>query len=282
MGTTGLKRWLDEAGVRPSRRMGQCFLVDGSILDRIAGEARSLPGECLVEIGAGPGNLTERIADGSRPVVALERDRRLAALCGRRLSGRPGLTVIAGDALALPLRRSLRGGGRIAVAGNIPYSITGEIVRTLAEDHPCVARAALLVQEEVASRLAARPGSREYGAFTVLTGARFDVARRLDVPASAFHPRPEVDSTLIVLSRPDDARVDPALFPLMRSLVQEAFRRRRKTLENAVGPFLAGRGFPGGAAPAIAAAGLDPRQRPETVALEGWVALAREAAAVAG
>ena len=124
------RAWLEEAGVRPSRRMGQNFLTDDRVLHGIAAEALVGDHRWILEIGAGPGNLTEHLLDGDAHVIALERDRRLARLCARRLGDRPNLTVLMGDALGLPLDR-LGPEGSITVAGNIPYSITGEIIRRL-------------------------------------------------------------------------------------------------------------------------------------------------------
>jgi len=273
MGTLPVKRWLEEAGVRPSRRMGQSFLADASALDRIAREALAGSEEWILEIGAGPGNLTERLLAPGRRVVAIERDRRLAALCARRLAGRPDLTVVAGDALAMPVRKHLAP-GTIAAAGNIPYSITGEIVRALGDDLLGVGRAVLLVQEEAADRMAAQPGSDGYGGFSILTQARWNVTPLFAVPAGSFHPRPEVDSRLVVLERPADPAVKPALYPLVRRLVHEAFQRRRKTLANGLQPFLDELNAFGDAPLVIRAAGLDPGQRPETVPVEGWVRIA--------
>jgi len=268
------RAWLDEAGVRPSHRMGQNFLTDEGTLRRIASAALAEPAPWILEIGAGPGNLTEHLVESEGRVIALERDRRLARLCARRLGDRANLTVVMGDALSLPLDRMLPS-GTITAAGNIPYSITGEIIRRLGEDLRPASRAVLLVQKEAAERLAAEPGQDGYGAFTILTRAKWDVSRGLTVPAGSFYPRPEVDSQLVVLERPEVPPVKPALYPLVRRLVHEAFQRRRKTLSNAIGPlFEMLRAF-GDVRHVIEAAGLDPGQRPETVALEGWVLMAQ-------
>lgn len=266
--------WLQEAGVRPSRRMGQSFLTDGPAAERIAHEALAVPSGFILEIGAGTGNLTERLIAGSGHVVALERDRRLARLCARRLGGHKGLTVVAGDALSFPIRKILPE-GTLSVAGNIPYSITGEIIRHIGEDLVSVRRAVLLVQAEAAQRLEADPGQEGYGAFTILTRAKWNVERVFEVPAASFYPSPEVDSALIVLERPAQPAVKPALYPLVRRLVHEAFQRRRKTLANAIRPFFDMLRASGDVSHVIMAAGLDPMQRPETVPVESWALIAQ-------
>jgi 16S rRNA (adenine1518-N6/adenine1519-N6)-dimethyltransferase len=253
--------------------MGQNFLTDEAILRGIASEVLKGAAPWILEIGAGPGNLTEHLVSGDAHVLALERDRRLARLCARRLGGRANLTVVMGDALSLPLDRRLPA-GTITAAGNVPYSITGEIIRRLGEDLRPASRAVLLVQKEAAQRLVAQPGQEGYGAFTILTRARWDVSTGLAVRAGSFYPRPEVDSQLIVLERPEVPRVKPALYPLVRRLVHEAFQRRRKTLTNAIGPLFDALKAAGDVRFVIEAAGLDPKQRPETVPLEGWVLMA--------
>jgi 16S rRNA (adenine1518-N6/adenine1519-N6)-dimethyltransferase len=266
---------LARAGIRPSRRMGQSFLTDPAALDDIAGLALGEPAEWVVELGAGTGNLTGRLLGGGARVLALERDRRLVRVLAERFRDRDGLVVVAGDALSLPLRRLLPA-GEVTVAGNIPYHITGEIVRTLGDDFPSVRRAVITVQEEVAARLEAEPGGRDYGAFTILTRARFDVRRARKVPATCFVPRPEVDSAVLLLERPDEPAVKPALYPLVRRLVREAFQRRRKTIVNALEPLFDHLGVRDDVKPAvILAAGLSPDQRPETVALANWVYMAQ-------
>jgi 16S rRNA (adenine1518-N6/adenine1519-N6)-dimethyltransferase len=274
MTLTRIRSWLEEAGVRPSRRMGQSFLTDEAALRRIASRVLAGGPRWILEIGAGPGNLTEHLVAGDGHVLALERDRRLARLCARRLAGRENLTVIMGDALSLPLDRRLPA-GTITAAGNIPYSITGEIIRTLGEDLRGASRAVLLVQKETARRLAAEPGQDGYGAFTILTRAKWDVSTGFDVRAGNFYPRPEVDSRLVVLERPDEPTVKPALYPLVRRLVHEAFQRRRKTLANGLRPFFESLHAFGDVRHVIQAAGLDPEQRPETVPLQAWVYMAQ-------
>jgi 16S rRNA (adenine1518-N6/adenine1519-N6)-dimethyltransferase len=144
---------------------------------------------------------------------------------------------MAGDALAMPLRRILPV-GKLSVVGNIPYHITGEIVRILADEQPGVRRAVLTVQKEVADRLAAEPGTKAYGAFTILTRARFEVRREMTIAAACFLPKPEVDSALIVLERPEVPPVKHGLYALVRRLVKEAFGQRRKTLHTSLGPFM--------------------------------------------
>lgn len=269
------RQMLERAGVHPSKKMGQSFLTDPGPLGRIAHLVGEASGETILEVGAGTGNLTGHLADLGTQVVALERDRRLVDVLARRFESVDAVTVVAGDALHLPLKRRLAP-GRVTVAGNIPYSITGEIIRHLGDDQPAVGRAVLTVQKEVADRLAAEPGQSEYGAFTILTLARFDVRRCFDIAASCFVPRPEVDSTVLELRRPDQPRVKHALYHLVRRLVHEAFQRRRKTLHNSLGPFFSQLGVRDDTIDAVfLAAGLDPGQRPQTVPIERWAKMAQ-------
>jgi len=273
-------RLLEEAGVRPSARMGQSFLVDGGCLRRLAAAVAAGPGRpaAVIEIGSGPGNLTEALLDEGLAVVAVERDRRLAAACARRLGGRAGFRQLVADILHPPFA-PLADGARLAVAGNIPYSITGEVLRIVTDELPRAARATFVVQEEVAGRLLAAPGSRAYGALTVLMRARWEIARGIAIPAASFHPRPAVDSRQVLLARRAAGPVPDGRWPLFRRVVREAFNYRRKTLSNALARVAGALGEPAaGDAALLRAAGIDPGLRPERLSVDDFARLVEEIA----
>jgi 16S rRNA (adenine1518-N6/adenine1519-N6)-dimethyltransferase len=227
---------LREAGLRPKKSFGQNFLVADGIARAIAhacvhddevGRAR------VVEIGAGTGALTSLLAERAANVVAIERDRDLVPLLTQALEGTCA-RVLEADAQSVDFAALLGAPEPDAprvLCGNLPYSITGPLLRRAVEHAERFERAVFMIQDEVAQRLAARPGTKAWGGLTVFVRAAFDVKRLLRAPPGAFHPSPDVTSAVIELvpSRPPRARETERF----RTLVRRAFEARRKTLRNA-------------------------------------------------
>ena len=206
-------------------RLGQHFLFDPAILGRIADAALLSPGEQVLEIGPGRGTLTrELLARGAR-VVAIEADGRLAAaLAG---SAPPALTVVHGDALRVPWPRAE------VIAGNIPYRITSPLIeRALSAPRP--RRVVFLVQQEVAARLAARPGGADYGALTAGVELVATVERLFGVKRGAFRPPPRVDSALVRITPRVEPLVAPGEEARVRGLIRALFQRRRQQLQRSL------------------------------------------------
>ncbi|NUP13663.1 MAG: ribosomal RNA small subunit methyltransferase A [Polyangiaceae bacterium] len=224
---------LREHGLSPKKAFGQNFLLDPNICRKIA-EAACPSGGTVVEIGPGLGALTAPLVDRATHVVAVERDRDLAPIVGRIFAsdiaaGR--FEIIEGDALAFDWAELLaRGPEPRALAGNLPYLLTGRLLERATEIADRLARAVFMVQLEVAERLVASAGSKEYGGLTVFVRAAFRVDRLLVVKKGAFHPRPDVDSAVVVLTPRTDRIEETDVF---RELVKAAFGMRRKTLRNA-------------------------------------------------
>jgi 16S rRNA (adenine1518-N6/adenine1519-N6)-dimethyltransferase len=268
---------LDRHGLEPKKSWGQNFLGDASILDGIARLAVERPGEVVVEIGAGLGHLTERLVAHGARVVALERDRDMARVLRAEFGGDLVRLVEADAARAdfAALAAEAPGGaqpGRVAVAGNIPYHLTSPILFALLDQADAVSRAVLLVQREVAERLAASPGTKDWGLLSVLLRQRGDVEIDRVVPRGAFHPPPRVDSAVVRIDlHGREPRVaDAARF---RLLVKGGFGQRRKTLRNALE---AARIAPREALQAaLQAAGVDPGRRGETLSVDEWEAIDR-------
>jgi len=229
---------LREAGLRPKRSFGQNFLVAEPIARAIAaacvrddevGRAR------VVEIGAGTGALTRLLAERARSVVAIERDRELVPLLERDFADAPvPVRILEADAQTVDLPSLLgeeEAGSPRVLCGNLPYVITGQLLRRAVEYATHLDRAVFMVQDEVADRLAAKPSTKDYGALTVFVRAAFDVRRVQRVPPGAFHPPPEVTSAVVELVpvRPPRAKETDTF----RALVRGAFEARRKTLRNA-------------------------------------------------
>lgn len=268
---------LEKYGLRAKKSWGQNFLGDQAILDDIARLAVEREGEPVVELGGGLGHLTARLVARGARVVVVERDRDMA----RVLRGELGeaVALVEADAAHVEYARlsalaapAGSAPGPIAVVGNLPYHLTSPILFSLLDQTAAVSRAVFLVQREVAERLAAAPGSREWGVLSVFLQRDAEVTVERIVPPGAFLPPPKVDSAVIrVRFRPAaDAIVDRARF---RRLVKAGFGQRRKTLGNAL---KAGRvAEPEALAAALGAAGIDPGRRAETLTLSEWAALER-------
>jgi 16S rRNA (adenine1518-N6/adenine1519-N6)-dimethyltransferase len=209
------------------RRLGQHFLRPASV-ERILRLVDPRPDQTFLEIGSGRGALTLPLAERAQHVVAVELDRRLAAELQER--DVPRLTVVAGDALRTDLASLVPRGSRLV--GNLPYYVSSPLLRRFLELRSHVTDLHVMLQEEVARRVASPPGSREYGILSVLFAAWADVDLPLRFPPGAFVPAPKVSSALLrarFLPRP---RVDIDDMAAFEQLVKTAFRQRRRTLEN--------------------------------------------------
>jgi 16S rRNA (adenine1518-N6/adenine1519-N6)-dimethyltransferase len=254
--------------VTPNRELGQHFLVDENILGVIGRLGELGAGDVVLEIGPGLGVLTEYLADRVNPVRAVELDRGLEPALRERLAGRRNVELEFGDALRLDL-----GAGDPAptkVVANLPYSVATPIVVESLDGLPSVDLWAVMVQREVADRFFANPGTKAYGAVSVLVQLVTQRTGFHPVSRNVFRPRPNVDSALVAFRRregipPDYARI--------KQLVEGAFAHRRKTLPNSLE--LAGIAERGQAVAALAALGLPPETRAEELLPAQFVELAR-------
>lgn len=250
------------------RRFGQHFLTDRASLQRINEALAPTRHDTVLEIGPGRGALTDLLASTAGRVVAVEIDHDLVVLLRRRYQGNPRVEIV--DADALEVDWALLAGGPYLLAGNLPYYITTPLLfKALAS--PRAIRAVLLVQREVADRLAAPPGSRDYGALTVNVGlvARVELVGR--VPAGAFQPRPAVDSAIVRLTPLEQPLVTAAREAAARRFVQDVFGLRRKQMKRVVRTLLDC--TPDVANALLSAARIAPTARPETLDAEDFVRL---------
>ncbi len=267
----------DDRLPRPRKRLGQHFLVDRTVLERIADTLAPTASDVVVEIGPGRGALTDLLSQRARRVIAIELDRDLVPYLRDRYREAGNVDVIERDVLEVNLGEV--GGSEFLLAGNVPYYITTPILfHALAPPRP--ARAVYLVQREVAERIAAPPGSRTYGALSVNVQAvaRAELVAR--VPAGAFRPPPAVESAIVRLTPRPDPVVDQSLEAGFRSLVQDAFGLRRKQMRRVVRT-VAHLGVDT-ADQVLAAAAIDPEVRPETLSPEDFARLLRAIDAVSG
>lgn len=205
------------------QRLGQHFLIKGSVLERIARAACPDPQPLVIEIGPGRGALTAKLIERAARVVAIEIDHDLARYLRQRFAGDARLEVIEADVLAIDLAQW----GPAPMAGNLPYYIASPILERALRLFP--PRAVFLLQKEVARRLVAQPGSRDYGYLTVATALFATPELLCEVPPSAFRPPPKVDSAVVRFSPRVPAVPDPEAF---LQFVAQCFRHKRKTIRN--------------------------------------------------
>lgn len=262
---------LRAAGLRPRHRLSQNFLADVDVLEAILAEAAPAADGRVLEIGPGLGLLTGALLDTGAAVTAVELDRGLASFLRGRFEtpiGAGRLTLVEGDALDQDLVHLVA--PPYDVVANLPYHITSPILHALLGSPPRPRRLVLMVQREVAERIAAPPGKMSYLSVFVQYHARVRVALR--VPPDAFEPEPAVDSAVIVVEPYDaDDRLGPDDEDGLWRLVQAAFRERRKMIHNVLARQLPVE--PDGVAAALAAAGIAADRRPQTLAVGEWLAL---------
>jgi len=273
-GLPPLREVIARHGLAAKRSLGQNFLLDLNLTGRIARAAGDLSQTDVLEIGPGPGGLTRALLmHGARRVVAVERDARCLPALAEIAARWPGrLEVVAGDALTLDAAPLL--GRPAAVVANLPYNIGTELlVRWLRADFPpWWTQLTLMFQREVAERIVAAPGSGAYGRLGVLAGWRTQAHILFDIPASAFTPPPKVTSSVVSLT-PRAAPLAPAPLTALEAVTAAAFGQRRKMLRQAL------RTLGVTPAPLLAAAGVEPTARAETLTVEAFCALARAFAA---
>jgi 16S rRNA (adenine1518-N6/adenine1519-N6)-dimethyltransferase len=260
-------------GLRRDTSLGQHFLVDRDVLDAIVDALDPGPDSEVLEIGCGLGTLTGALAARARRVVAIDIDP--ACVAGTEITQRAhaNVTVLEADARVVDPAALGFTTGWLAT-GNLPYQLTGLVLMRLVEADVPPARAVVLVQREVAARLAAGPG--DWSLATVAMRSLADVERIRDVPPSAFDPPPAVHSSIIRIAPAPGP--DPAVRASMLALAKPLFQSRRKTLRNGVSRALGGDLT--GASVALAGAGIDPGRRPGTLRLDEWELLARAVAEV--
>jgi 16S rRNA (adenine1518-N6/adenine1519-N6)-dimethyltransferase len=258
-------------GLKPRRSLGQNFLFDLNLTERIARAAGSLDGVTVLEIGPGPGGLTRALVGlGAGRVIAVERDRRAIAALQEIAARHPGrLDIVEADALAFDPRPRL-GLAPVRIVANLPYNIATPLLISWIGTEPwppwyeC---AVLMFQREVAERIVAAPGSKTYGRLSVLVQWRCEARILFDVNASAFVPPPKVKSSVVrIVPRAAPASCDRAL---LEAVTQAAFGQRRKMLRQSL------RSLGADVATLLAAANLDPTARAEDISVDGFVALTR-------
>ncbi len=263
-----LREVIAKHGLSASKALGQNFLFDAQLLDRIAAIPGDLEGRAVLEIGPGPGGLTRALLKAGARVTAIEMDRRCLPALAELAEAYPGqLSVVEGDALKIDHAQLM--GGPFAVVANLPYNVgTALFTRWLGGEEwpPQWTSLTLMFQQEVAQRIVARPNTSAYGRLAVLAQWRGQASLAMKVHRSAFTPPPKVMSAVV--------HVTPSELPegvsarMLERLTEAAFGQRRKMLRQSL------KGVPG-AVEALEALGIDPQRRAETLSVEEYIDLAR-------
>ncbi|HEY5432764.1 MAG TPA: 16S rRNA (adenine(1518)-N(6)/adenine(1519)-N(6))-dimethyltransferase RsmA [Coriobacteriia bacterium] len=267
---------LEAHGLSLKKSLGQHFLVDDNIVRKIIELAAMERDEAVLEIGPGIGTLTVALCAAAGHVVAVERDADLLPVLTDVAAGCGNLTLVRADAVTVPIAElAAPFGPPTSLVANLPYGVAATVVLRFFQEIPSLRSATVMVQSEVAARMAAEPGRKDYGAYTVKLRMHARAAGSFKVAPGCFMPPPHVDSTVLRLERvvreePEELRL------LAERLAEAAFAQRRKTLRNSV---LATTGWSGTAFDtALAQAGIDGRRRAETLSVDEFIELATAAA----
>ncbi|HEY6838127.1 MAG TPA: 16S rRNA (adenine(1518)-N(6)/adenine(1519)-N(6))-dimethyltransferase RsmA [Geobacteraceae bacterium] len=262
--------------LRPKKALGQNFLTDANILQRIVAAVEIGPDDAVLEVGPGRGALTELMAEKAHRLVAVELDRQLVPILRTAFLLRPNVEIVEADVLSVDLPHLLteRWGGRWKVAANLPYNISSQVLFRFLDCRAHFSLLVLMFQKEVGDRLLALPGTKEYGILSVFCRLHFDITRVTNVRPGAFHPVPKVDSVVLRFVPLGAPRVDVGDEAFFRRVVKAAFSQRRKTLWNC----LRAANLAGSDDTLLAAlhqCEIDGKRRGETLCLEEFAALAR-------
>ncbi|HSN52774.1 MAG TPA: 16S rRNA (adenine(1518)-N(6)/adenine(1519)-N(6))-dimethyltransferase RsmA [Woeseiaceae bacterium] len=248
---------------RPRKRFGQHFLTDPGVIDAIVRAIGPQPDETIVEIGPGQGAITEPLAKQAGRLHCIELDRDLAASLRRRFGNRDNVVIHEADALKFDFCAL---GGSLRIVGNLPYNISTPLLFHLVDSRECIADMYFMLQKEVVDRMTASPGSKAYGRLGIMLGCHLSVEALFDVGPQCFDPPPAVMSAVVRLAPLGSER--PAIDDekLLGRLVATAFSQRRKTLRNALKTMLS--------EAELRSLGIDPGDRPESIPVADYVALA--------
>ncbi len=232
------KRIVQENHIRFQKKFGQNFLIDAHVLGKIVRAAGIGPDDRVIEVGPGIGTLTQELAERAKKVICVEIDRNLVEILGETLADYDNVEIINEDILKVDpeaLRQRLGDEeGRIIMVANLPYNITSPLIMKYFEEAPFVETFVLMLQEEVAVRMQAEAGSKEYGSLSVATAYYADAEIAAYVPLNCFYPRPKVGSAVIRLDRHDKPPVEVYDEELLFRVVRAAFNQRRKMLSNSL------------------------------------------------
>ena len=254
--------------------MGQNFLIQEWVPKKILQVSGINEDFGVLEIGPGIGVLTQELCQAANKVVSIELDRALLPVLNETLTNISNVEIVNGDVLKLPVRQLIDeklNGLRLAACANLPYNITTPVLRLLLELE-CFEQITVMIQKEVAQRICAKPGTPEYGAFTVFAEYYASPAICFDVSPDCFYPRPKVTSSVITLKKKERS-IPPEDREFLFSITRTAFSQRRKTLVNGLSPLFKDKLVKGEIQEIITRCGFDPMVRGETLSLDDYIQL---------
>jgi 16S rRNA (adenine1518-N6/adenine1519-N6)-dimethyltransferase len=260
--------------ITPAKRLGQHFLTDKRIMMAIVRTAEVNSEETVVEVGPGLGEMTKLLASKARRVIAIEVDESMVAMLRDRLADYENIVLLRGDALKFDfLGESRKWGEKLKVVSNLPYNISTQLLFRLVEMREVFSGMTLMLQREVAERIVATPGGKQYGILSVLLQLYCDTCIQLLVMPSSFYPRPKVESAVMRFDFLQKPRVEIENEPIFRKVVKASFGHRRKTLKNALknAAFFSVKGEE--IEVNLRNVGIDPRRRGETLTLQEFADL---------
>lgn len=265
-----LRAFLESLHITPKKGLSQNFLIDGNIIRKIISTASIQPQDVVLEIGPGPGSLSEALLETGATLIAVEKDRALAEALERFKTANNKFEIYCDDILKFPIEEKIRpllvDSQKAKVIANLPYHLTTPILVNLVSMHSLFSSLILMVQEEVAQRFTAQPGTKEYGSITVFLNFFCTPHYAFRVSNNCFYPKPKVDSAVVFLELKTPPKIDQDLFFAM---TRTAFGHRRKMLRTSLKAL-----FPDDAvATALEKIGINPLARPEELSLDKFLQL---------
>jgi len=268
-----IKKELAEYDLIPRKRWSQHFLVDRNILNKVIRTAQVEKEDVVLEVGPGLGEMTLALARQVKRVIAIEIDPKLVAILNKKMKDYPNVEVVKGDILKVDFRQFLkREGHPIKVVANLPYQISTPLLFRFIESKEAFSTFTLMLQKEVAERMVAPPGRKEYGPLSIFIQIFLDVSIRFFIKPSAFFPPPKVESAVVHMVWKEKPMIETNDEEWFKRVVRACFGYRRKTLVNALKHselFL-----PEPVELKMEAIGIDPRRRPETLTIQEFAGLA--------
>ncbi|MGA2516606.1 MAG: 16S rRNA (adenine(1518)-N(6)/adenine(1519)-N(6))-dimethyltransferase RsmA [Thermodesulfobacteriota bacterium] len=262
-----------EYGLFPKKRLGQHFLVDPNILSKVVRTARVAKEDVVLEIGPGLGEMTLALAREVKKVIAVEVDPKLAAILREKATGHPAVEVVESDILKLDFKRFFKKEGRpVKVVANLPYQISTPLLFRFIESKEAFSTFTLMLQKEVAERMVAPTGRKEYGPLSIFVQMFLDVSIRFFIKPSAFFPPPKVESAVVQMAWKEKPMIEKEDEEWFKRVVKACFGYRRKTLINALRH--SDLSLPESIESRMERIGIDSRRRPETLTIREFASLA--------
>jgi len=268
-----IKQEVRDYGLFPKKRLGQHFLVDGNILNKVVRTAQVGKEDVVVEVGPGLGEMTLALARLAKQVIAVEIDPKLVEILKKKLADCPNVEVVKSDILKVDFRSFFKKEGHpVKVVANLPYQISTPLLFRFIEAKEVFSTLTLMLQREVAERMVAPPGGKEYGPLSIFVQLFLDVSIRFFIKSSAFFPPPKIESAVVHMVWKEKPVLDEKDEKWFKSVVRASFSHRRKTLANALKH--SELPLPESIESRMEKVGIDPRRRPETLTTEEFIRLA--------